>query len=152
MCALFQETGAAPTLGGEKGLFGKGSVPPPPPVARDDGAMSRVRVLEERLSNVRAEIKLLEDNLVRRNKLLATELKTLTSELSEFRREMDEIKDRMLLMVRELQSLAKKEDVLVLQKYIEMWEPINFVTHNELKEALREKEFLQQISNQNPEQ
>ncbi len=151
MSALFQETNAAPTVGGEKGLFGKGPVPPPPPVSREDGAMSRVRVLEERLSNVRAEIKLLEDNMVRRNKLLATELKTLTSELSEFRREMDEIKDRMLLIIRELQSLAKKEDVLVLQKYIEMWEPINFVTHNELREALREKEFLREEPNPNPE-
>ncbi|MBI2140610.1 hypothetical protein HYU14_06825 [Candidatus Woesearchaeota archaeon] len=110
---------------------------------------SRIRVLEERYNNLRAEVKLTEDNMLKKNKKLGTDLKTLGSDISELRQEIDQIKERTLLIVKELQGLAKKGDVQSLQKYIELWEPMNFVTHQELHEVIEEKLAQMMKANQN---
>ncbi|MBI2138160.1 hypothetical protein HYU13_01100 [Candidatus Woesearchaeota archaeon] len=112
---------------------------PPSMVQETENVFSRIRVLEERYNNLRTEVKLTEDNMVKKNKKLATDLKTLTSDITEVRHEIEEVKERILLLVKELQGFAKKGDIQTLQKYIEMWEPLNFVTHQELEDALNEK-------------
>jgi len=63
----------------------------------------------------------------------------LTSDINELKKEVNEIKDKVLEIIKELQSGANKSDVDVLRKYIEMWEPMNFVTHNEVQEIIDEK-------------
>jgi hypothetical protein len=49
------------------------------------------------------------------------------------------MKSKILMILKELQSGAKKEDIKVLQKYVDMWEPLNFVTRNEINEIIDEK-------------
>ena len=123
------------------GLFSKAA---PPSVDTSgieqdvEGAVSRVRVLEERFSDMRQEMKLVEENIIKKNKQMHVELRHLFKDISEFKREMTEVNDRVLMMVKELESFAKREDFQILKKYVDMWEPLNFVTHNELKEALQE--------------
>ena len=101
--------------------------------------VSRLRVLEERYTNLQTEVQVTEENMIRRHKQVSTELKTLTSDINEIRRELNEIKDNVLLIIKELQGCAKAGDVKVLEKYIHMWEPLNFVTHQELQDAVNEK-------------
>lgn len=104
-----------------------------------EGTISRLRVLEERYTNLQTELRVTEENMINRNKKLTTEIKTLTLDINELRKEVNEIKDKILMIIKELQNCAKKEDVKVLQKYIEMWEPMNFVTHKEVDDIINEK-------------
>ena len=110
------------------------------PISKElESTISRLRVLEERYTNVQMELRVTEENMIRRNKKTTTDIKTLTLDINELRNEIDEIKNKVLMVIKEIQGLAKNEDVKVLQKYIDMWEPMNFVTHKEVEEIINEK-------------
>lgn len=112
----------------------------PAPVSEEvEATINRLRVMEERYTNLQTELRVTEENMIRRGKKLTTDIKTLTLDINELRKEINEIKDKVLLIIKEMQSGAKKEDVTVLQKYIDMWEPMNFVTHKEVQEIIDEK-------------
>lgn len=98
----------------------------------------RVRVLEERNTNMQNRMEIIEQNMISRHKQLNTEIKTMLSENNELKKDISEIKDRILMLIKELQISAKKEEVDILKKYMELWEPVNFVTHNEAEELIQE--------------
>ena len=58
------------------------------------------------------------------------------SEIEELRKEMNDARDEIKLIENELKDCARKEDVEVLQHYIQMWQPVDFVTQNELKKVI----------------
>jgi predicted nucleic acid-binding Zn-ribbon protein len=98
----------------------------------------RLRTLEERYSNLQTKTQITEQNILSRHKRVTVELKTMNMDINELKKEMMEIKDRILLLIKEIQTLAKKEEFQVLQKYINLWEPINFVTRNEVNDIIKE--------------
>lgn len=104
-----------------------------------ENTINRLRVLEGRYTNLQSELRVTEENMINRGKRLTKEIKTLTLDINEMRKEINEIKDKVLMIIKELQAFAKREDVKILQKYIEMWDPMNFVTHNEVEEIIDEK-------------
>jgi len=121
------------------GLFGK---PPQQPLAQGEfseqvtTALRRLRVLEERYSTLHRKTQVYEQNSLVKNKKFDTDIKAINEDLREFKREVTEMKDKMLMIVSELQSCAKREEVEILKKYLNLWEPLNFVTRNELKKIL----------------
>ncbi len=80
----------------------------------------------------------MEENIISKNKHYSAEIKTLASDISEIRKEIQELKDKLILVIRELQSVARKEEVKVLEKYISMWNPIKFVSQNEIEQIINE--------------
>lgn len=98
----------------------------------------RLRILEERYTNLKKDAQLTEQSLIKTTKEINRELKTNNSEMVDFRSEFLDLKDKVRLIVKELKACAKTEDVQTLQKYIDLWEPINFVTRNELNKNIKE--------------
>src|SRR3989338_3253102 len=88
----------------------------------------RLRLLEEGMTNLRKFFQVTEENTIAKNKHYSVEIKTINSDILELRKEMQEIRDKMMLIIKELQSVARKEEVKVLEKYINLWNPIKFVT------------------------
>lgn len=103
------------------------------------GIDRRLKVLEEGLTNIRRRFEVVEQNMLSKNKHLSTEIKTINLEANELKKEIMEMKDRMLMMIKELQECAKKEEVKVLEKYINMWNPVNFVTKNDVSDIVGEE-------------
>lgn len=98
----------------------------------------RLRTLEERYSNLQTKTQITEQNMISRHKQTTTEIKSINTELNEIKKEIIEIKDKILLIIKEIQGYAKKEELKVLERYIHFWEPLNFVTRNEVKEIINE--------------
>ena len=123
-----------------QGLFNK------TPQQPDMGAFSediqslseRLRLLEERSTNMRQVLQITEQNMLGKNKVFATEIRTLTSDIGDIKKEVAEIKDKILELVKELQTTAKREEVKVLEKYINFWNPVKFVTQNEVETIVKE--------------
>ena len=63
----------------------------------------------------------------------------LTSDITELRKDINEVRDKVLIIIKELQLCAKRADVEVLRKYIDMWDPMRFVTHKEVEDLIDEK-------------
>ena len=95
--------------------------------------MRRVRVLEERYSSIRKNIQVNEQNVLATNKKMKTEVETVNLDLSDLKQSIREMNENIVLIVKELRETVKKEEVKVLEKYIELWEPLNFVSHDEME-------------------
>lgn len=108
-------------------------------IASDINALSRrLRLLEEGFTNLRKFFQVTEENMIAKNKHFSADIKTLTSDINEIRKEIQELKDKLLLVIRELQTVARKEEVKVLEKYINLWNPIKFVSQNEVEQIINE--------------
>ena len=122
--------------------FGKQQQPQGPDIGNvtsDINSLSRrLRLMEEGFTNLRRFLQVTEDNIIARNKHYSAELKTVNSEITEIRKEMQEFRDKLLLVIKELQTVARKDEVKVLEKYINLWNPIKFVSQNEIEGILNE--------------
>ena len=99
----------------------------------------RLRILEERYSNLRRKTQVTDQNMLNANKKIMVEIQTAHSEADEFKRNISDMKEKLKIMIRELKECAKHQDVLVLQKYINLWEPINFITREAANKMIRDE-------------
>lgn len=93
----------------------------------------RVRVLEERYQSLRKNIQVNEQNMIQINKKLMTEVKSINEELSEQKKVMGELKSDIMMIITELKEKAGKEDVQVIENYLKLWQPVKFVTRDEME-------------------
>ena len=100
--------------------------------------MRRVRVLEERYQGLRKNIQVNEQNMIQIDKKLMTETRTINSEFVELKRTMFEMKSDITRIIKELKICASKEDVQVIEKYLKLWQPVKFVTRNEMEKYVAE--------------
>jgi hypothetical protein len=98
----------------------------------------RVRIMEERYINLRRKTQVTDQNMLLNNRKLSNEIKMVSDDLKEAKRDLVDINTKMKLIVKELRECAKKEDMLVVQKYIELWEPVNFVTRHEVERIVKD--------------
>ncbi|MDO8643029.1 MAG: hypothetical protein Q7R76_05640 [Candidatus Woesearchaeota archaeon] len=98
----------------------------------------RIMVLEERYANVRKKMQLTENSLLKLSKEITKEVRAVGSELTDYRREFMDLRDKVRLIVKELQDCAKSDEVRTLTTYIELWEPLHFVTRNEFDKAFEQ--------------
>ena len=106
--------------------------------------MRRSRALEERYSGLERRSQLIEQNMVESNRKLSSELRLLNEDVADIRKSVADLNEKLQLLAAELQSFSRKEDVEVIRKYLQYWEPLNFVTQSQVekivKELLKEKE------------
>jgi hypothetical protein len=99
----------------------------------------RVKVLEEGLSNLRKKILIDEQNDINRHKKELVEHKTTINEVNDIKKEIENIKRVIKEVISELQGCARHEEVDVLKKYINIWDPIKFVTEETVEKMIDEK-------------
>ena len=103
-----------------------------------NGAVVRLRTLEERYNNLQKKTQITEENMLRGNKRIQDEVHMINSDIMELKNEIRELKEKLRMVVAEMKNLAQKEDVKVLQKYMNLWDPVNFVTHQELPSIVKD--------------
>mgnify|MGYP006276268155 CR=1 FL=1 len=99
----------------------------------------RVRELEERSQNLRRKVQMTDNNLMSQNKKFRQELKTVNTDLNDMKNKMNDLDNKMLLLIKELRLCARNEEVKVLERYVNMWEPIRFVTRKEVERIVEDK-------------
>ncbi len=100
----------------------------------------RIRILESRYSVMRDRIFLINQNMIQEYRKLNKEMKLIDSEVKNAKQDLNEIKNILRNMVNEMQNFARKENVKVLEKYIEFWNPLNFVTEKEVIDIIKRGE------------
>lgn len=132
----------------KKGLFsiggGKKKEEPTGPKVADfidqlSSVSRRLVTLEERHTNLDRKIQVTGNNMLGENKRIHEELRLINSDILELKRGLNELTEKVSLIIDELKTSASKEEFEVLKKYIEYWEPLNFVTRNEVEKLIDEK-------------
>jgi regulator of replication initiation timing len=98
-----------------------------------------VKGLEMKVNNLLRELDLLKNDLIKKNNDLRKEVKTLNDELLEQKREQAKTLEKMDLIIKELKQTAGKEELMVIKKYLEYWNPINFVTQRDVERVIETK-------------
>ena len=98
----------------------------------------RSRTLEERYSNLERRSQVMEENMIEHHRKLAAELRLFSEELADVRKAMANLNEKMQYLAAELQDYARKEDVQVIKKYLDYWEPVKFVTANQVEKIVRD--------------
>ncbi len=136
--------GPVPSPPPRKGIFG-GAKPAPAPaleisgiIEQINGLAARMRVSEERFNELRKKMLFIEQNLLANHKKAIGEIKESNSEIDELRHKVAEIEDRVVTVIKELRLAARKSDVDVMKRYIELWDPVKFVTADYAEKIARE--------------
>ena len=97
---------------------------------------TRLSMIEDRSSNLTRRVQVADDSMLKLRKRIDDEIKTINSDIVEMRRSITELTNKIDLIIKELKTRAGKEDVESVKKYIEMWEPLNFVTREEVERLI----------------
>lgn len=102
--------------------------------------MSRkIRLIEERVDNLKGHLELIENNMLEMNKSISAELEGFNKTARELRREMQENIEKFDRIADSINQLASKESVKVIEKYIDLLNPMTLVTRDEVDEIIDEK-------------
>lgn len=142
-----------PTMPGErvpppppqkKGLFGSKSAPPGPGpeiagmTQQINNLAARIRISEERFSELRKKLNFIEQNMLQNHKKAMTDVKMLTEEITDMKGTMGNMEERIITIIKELRLTARKDDISVLKRYIELWDPVKFITADQAEKIAQE--------------
>ena len=104
-----------------------------------NGLGRRLRLLESRYTDLNRKAQVTESNMINERKRFITEIKTTNSDIIELKKDIEGVKNKMDLVINELKNFASKDEFNVIKKYVDFWEPVNFVTRNEIEKIIEEK-------------
>lgn len=100
---------------------------------------NRIRILENKYTQMRERLFLINQNMIDQYKNLIQETQDTNIEIKDIKHDLFTIKEALNHIINNLNSFAKKEDLKALEKYINMLDPLLFVTHNQLEEELKKR-------------
>jgi|TARA_Y100000310_G_scaffold159627_1_gene159338 hypothetical protein len=100
---------------------------------------SRIRVLESRYNLFSERLLIVNKNMINEYKKLTTENKAIDLELKELKNDIFEIKEILKRITDEMHVFARKENIKVLEKYINFWNPLEFIKEEEVREIVKQE-------------
>ena len=70
-------------------------------------------------------------------KKITEEIRFINSDLKDIKKDLFKFKDILKNLVKESEYFARKEHLKVLEKYINLWNPLNFVTEEEVIDLIK---------------
>ena len=65
-------------------------------------------------------------------KELFMDIKTIRDDIRDFRKDLSEVKEFSSKITKQFKLVASRDDVVKLEKYIDLWNPMDFITRTEL--------------------
>src|SRR3989344_5380162 len=100
---------------------------------------NRIRILENKYTQMRERLFLINQNMIDQYKKIIEETQDINIEVKDLKNDLFSIKEALNHIITEMNSFARKENLMVLEKYINMLDPLSFVTHNQLEEELKKR-------------
>jgi hypothetical protein len=95
--------------------------------------------LETKVNNLLREVDILKEDFMKKNGHLKQEVKTLRQDMLDQKHEQVRVQQKVDLIIKELKQTAGKEQLDTIKRYMEYWNPINFVTQRDLERAIETK-------------
>jgi uncharacterized protein (DUF342 family) len=101
--------------------------------------IERTRLLEERLKQSRDRIQAIDETNMTKVKELRDSINGLNNEISSVRKDIDEIKEIVRRIAKDMSSTARVSDVRVLEKYIGMMDITRLVSKEEVLRIIKDE-------------
>ncbi|MFT4308148.1 MAG: hypothetical protein ACMXYM_02150 [Candidatus Woesearchaeota archaeon] len=99
--------------------------------------ISRFRLIEDRQANLQRKIHLMEENMLSSSKEVKTELNVLKDELVELKRAIKGFDDFVEKVSASLENLATREEVKLIERYVNLLDPTNFISRKQLEHEVK---------------
>jgi uncharacterized coiled-coil protein SlyX len=100
---------------------------------------ARLKIVEERYNNLRKKTQLTDQNMIETEKRFSKEVRELNESIVESKRQLSDLIDKIALLTGELKDAVRQEDFRELQKYVELWNPMEFMRREEFDKMVAEK-------------
>ena len=94
--------------------------------------VERQKDLENTLDFVNEKIELLDHNTIKNIKKVMNDMKVLRDDVRDLKQEVKDLREFNSRVQKQLQIMTTKDEVEKLEKYIDLWQPMDFVTRQEL--------------------
>ena len=108
-----------------------------------------MKALETKVNNLLREVDILKEDFMKKNANLKQQLKTTTQDLLDMKHQQAKTQQTVDLIIKELKQTAGKEQLDVIKRYMEFWNPLNFVTQRDIERIIETKMEEKRHSNQN---
>jgi len=114
-------------------LFHKQPARPPQPSVELNALATKLRLVEERYKNIQKRTHLSEDALLGFERDTRAELDVLKTRITELRKVLVDMNAKVDGMVAELSSVVQQHEFKAVEKYLDLWQPMRWVTVEEAK-------------------
>ena len=101
-----------------------------------DEVMRRIRLLEERYSGLRKKTQFTEQNMLKDAKELFEENKALHEAISDITNQVSDLGEKLVKLTDEVKATVSKAQFNVVAKYVDYWQPMDFVTRKQAMELI----------------
>lgn len=101
---------------------------------------ANLRIMEERYALMRNKSQLSEQSIIDIDRGVTKDIKLLSDDMTELKHELRDIMDKVRLIDEEMRNLVDKNEFRVIERYVDMWQPMSFVTRGELNKLLADKQ------------
>jgi len=112
-----------------------------PPATGFDSSQIYVLVkgLETKVNNLLREVDLIKNDFMKKTNDMKKEVKSMDESLIDFKHEQEKTLQKIDLIIGELKQTAGIEEINILKRYVDFWNPMNFVTQRDLDRAIETK-------------
>lgn len=100
--------------------------------------ISRIRINEARLANLRERLIVTDNNAIEEFRRMSEQIRDINAEIKEMKNDLFKLKEILKDVAKEMSSFARAPELKVLEKYINTWNPLNFVTEKEVLNLIKE--------------
>ena len=100
--------------------------------------IGRIRVNEAKMANLRERLLVTDNNMISELRKISGNIKEINEDIKRTKAELFNLKETIRDVVKEFGNLARSQDLKVLEKYINMWNPLNFTTEKEVIKLIKE--------------
>jgi len=100
--------------------------------------INRLRALESKYNLLAEKTLMINKNMLDEYKTLARHIKIMESDTRELKLDINKIKEVIKDIAKENENYARKESVKVLEKYINLIDPLKFVTEDDVRRIAKE--------------
>ena len=97
--------------------------------------VERQKNLESKIDISDEKIELLDHNVIKEFKSINQDMKHLRDEIHDIKEELEIIKEFQSKVKNQFKIMTTKDEVQKLERYIDLWNPMQFATHDQLLET-----------------
>ena len=104
--------------------------------------VNRIRILESKQNLFSEKLLVMNQNMIEEHKKVIEGIKKVKNSLKGMEEDLDNVRSVVRHLSEEASKFAIKEDVKVLEKYINLWDPLKFVTEDDVKEMIKKNAWF----------
>ena len=99
----------------------------------------KLRMMEDRYSRIKKKTEFNESSLINSEQEFNKELKILIEDINSLKQDFLDLNENVDILKEEISSSVSRHEFRSLQKYVNYWDPFNFLTEKDLEKYIKEE-------------